>query len=170
MACGNNNISRSYLASQPTSSGARDGVASRLAAGPARTAGATAERAGYRSVHMSPEQVRSAAERRLAAAKAQTKSGSYPRAPEIGGRQQYYTAMHADGTIHEFVDANVDQTFARMHVHVIHDERNDEVRLHVSLGNGSERHSEKIALVGATGRDVDAAVDLLTDALRTRGR
>lgn len=119
---------------------------------------------------MSPEQVRSAAERRLAAAKTEPRSGTYARAPEIAGKQQYYTAMHADGTIHEFVDRNGDQAFIKTHVHVIHDERNDEVRLHISLGDGSERHSEKIALVGASGQEVSAAVDLLTEALRARGR
>jgi hypothetical protein len=169
MACGNNNISRSYLTSPPTSGGARD-IAGRLAAGPRRAAAASAKRSGYRSVKMTPEQVRSAAERRLAAAKTEPRSGTYARAPEIAGKQQYYTAMHADGTIHEFIDRSGDQTFIKTHVHVIHDEGNDEVRLHISLGDGSERHSEKIALVGASGQEVNAAVDLLTEALRARGR
>lgn len=145
-------------------------MASRLAAGPARTADANRERAGYRSVRVSPEQVRMAAERRMEAAKSGSKVSSPMPAPVIRGTQQYVTALFADGTIHEFVDAKGDQTSARTHVHVIHDERYDEVRLHVSLGDGRGRHSEKIALVSASGREVNAAVDLLTEVLRARGR
>ncbi len=68
-----------------------------------------------------------------------------------------------------YISPDGDLTFSRAHVHVFHDELNDEVRLHISLGE-ENRHSEKIALVGATGNEVNAAVDLLTDALRARMR
>ncbi|MFL5872216.1 MAG: hypothetical protein ACJ75T_01900 [Solirubrobacterales bacterium] len=114
-------------------------------------------------MRLSPAQVKAAAEKRLTEAQAATRSGRYPGAPE--GR--HYGKTEGDDRVHQFFSVDGDLTFGRAHVHVVHDERNDEVRLHVSFGD-TNRHSEKIALVGALGNDVNAAVDLLTAELRTR--
>jgi hypothetical protein len=161
VACGNNNITRDYLSSQPGGQGARKGIADRLAAGRARAAGAVR---GYRSVRMTPEQVKASAEKRIAEAKAGTRSGRYPTAPQEG-QDRYHSRTEGSDRTHQFLNRDGDLTFGRTHVHVIHDEKNDEVRLHISIGEG-DRHSEKIALVGATGNEVNAAVDMLTDELR----
>lgn len=177
MACGNNNVGRSYLSSQPSGQGARDSVTARLAKGPARTAEAAEERQGYRSVRMSKAQIKAAAEKRLREAQAATRSGQYPRAPQRGNekdwrKQSYYSKTDEERpteVFHQFISPDGDLTFSKAHVHVIHDERNDEVRLQVSLGD-KNRHSEKIALVGATGQEVEAAIDLLADALKARMR
>jgi hypothetical protein len=169
LACGNNNVTRDYLSSQPSGQGARKGIADRLAAGPRRKTEAFPE---YRSVRMTPGQVKASAERRIKAAEAGTPSKQYPLAHDAEKKAQYYskTDHHqpkADAwLIGEYVAPKGGLTFGRAHVHVFHDERNDEVRLHISFGEGESRHSEKIALVGATGREVNAAVDLLTEELR----
>jgi hypothetical protein len=167
MACGNNNVSRSCLSSQPSGQGARDSVAKRLAAGSARTKGAANNFKGYRSVRMSEAQVKAAAKKRLAEAQASPKSRRYPKAPTRGEEQDHYSKNELPNQVHQYISADGDITFGRAHVHVIHDEINDEVRLHVSLGK-EKRHSEKIALVGATGREVEAAIDQLTGALKAR--
>ena len=169
MACGNNNVSRSNLSSPPSGQGARNGISKRLAAGPPRTAGAARDEKtrGYRSVRLSPQQVKAAAEKRLAEAEADTRSGRYASAPQQDKGGRYYSKSDSEGQTHQFFNVDSDLTFGRAHVHVIHDERNDEVRLHISLGE-KNRHSEKIALVGARGNEVNAAVDLLTAALKSR--
>jgi hypothetical protein len=178
LACGNNNITRGYLSSQPSGQGARNGIADRLAAGRDRTeaAGKDPLSRGYRSVQIEPEQVKASAERRIAEAKAGTSSGRrYPRAPQkkdqtwLPGEQKKnhrYSGMEKVDRNDQFVSGDGNLTFGRTHVHVVHDEKNDEVRLHISFGEGESRHSEKIALVGATGKEVNAAVDLLTEELR----
>jgi transposase len=177
MACGNNNVSRSYLSSQPSGQGVRDSVTARLAKGPARTAKAATARLtkDYRSVRMSPSQVKAAADKRLREAQKATRSGQFPRAPQFKNekRSKRYSQTNkhrpneSASLVDQYIGPNGDPTFSKAHVHVFHDEKNDEVRLHVSLGE-TNRHSEKIALVGATGNEVNAAVDLLTDALRAR--
>jgi hypothetical protein len=169
VACGNNNVSRSYLSSQPSGHGARNGIAQRLSAGAPRTAEAAQgeKTRGYRSVRLSPQQVKAAAEKRLAEAEAGTRSGRYAKAPQQDNGDRYYAKGGSGGRTHQFFNVDSDLTFGRAHVHVIHDERNDEVRLHISLGE-KNRHSEKIALVGASGNEVNAAIDLLTVALKSR--
>jgi hypothetical protein len=178
VACGNNNVSRSYLSSQPSGHGARNGIAKRLAAGAPRTAEAAQGKKtrGYRSVRLSPQQIKAAAEKRFAEAQVGTRSGTYARAPqqEDEGAPQdegdrYYSKLDSEGQTHQFLNVDSDLTFGQAHVHVIHDDRNDEVRLHVSFGD-KNRHSEKIALVGASANEVDAAVDLLAAALKARMR
>jgi hypothetical protein len=116
---------------------------------------------------LSPQQVKAAAEKRIAEAQAGTRSGSYARAPQQDKAGRYYSKSDSEGQTHQFFNVDSDLTFGRAHVHVIHDERNDEVRLHISFGE-KNRHSEKIALVGASGNEVNAAVDLLTAALKSR--
>lgn len=177
MACGNNNVSRSYLSSQPFGQGARNSVTARLVKGPARTGEVASGKitSDYRSVRMSPAQVKAAADKRLREAQKATRSGQFPRAPQF--KDERYSKRYSQTNAHrpnesaglfdQFIGPNGDPTFSKAHVHVYHDEKNDEVRLHVSLGE-TNRHSEKIALVGATGNEVNAAVDLLTDALRAR--
>jgi hypothetical protein len=175
VACGNNNVSRSCLSSQPSGQGARNGIAERLAAGAPRTTEAAQGKKtrGYKSVRLSPQQVKSAAEKRLREAESKTSSRQYPRAKDTKKKPQYYskTDKHQPGEdaglVQEYFSPENDLTFDRAHVHVFHDERNDEVRLHISLGE-KNRHSEKIALVGASGNEVNAAVDLLTAALKSR--
>lgn len=177
MACGNNNVSRLYLSSQPSKQGARDGIAKRLEKGPARTADAAEQKhtGDYKSVRMSPAQVKAASEKRLREAQSATLSGQYPGAPQDKKKDYRYsqTDEHqpngSAGLVDQFFSPDGDLTFSQAHVHVFHDERNDEVRLHISLGE-TNRHSEKIALVGATGNEVNAAIDLLTDELRARMR
>jgi hypothetical protein len=121
---------------------------------------------------MSPAQVKAAAERRVAEAQAGARSGPLPRAPVVTvgekERQNSYTSIQKDGTIHEYIGPAGGITFDRPHVHVIHDEKHDEVRLHLTDASGG--HTHEIALVGATGSEVNAAVDVLTDVLRARGR
>lgn len=126
---------------------------------------------------MSKAQIQAAIEKRLREAQAATRRGQYPVAPQRGKekdwkQQDYYSKTDDDRpseVFHQFISPDGDLTFERAHVHVIHDERNDEVRLQISLGE-KPRHSETIALVGATGSEVNAAIDLLTDALKARMR
>ncbi len=118
---------------------------------------------------MSETQVKAAAEKRLAEAQASTRSGQYPTAPKHGKKQDYYSKTELPDRVHQYINADGDLTFGKAHVHVVHDEKNDEVRLHISFGE-ENRRSEKIALVGATGNEVNAAIDLLTDALKARMR
>jgi len=178
VACGNNNVSRSYLSSQPSGQSARNGIRERLAAGPPRTAAAAQgeKTRDYRSVRLSPQQIKAGAEKRLREAESKTPGRQYPLAKDTEKKPpQYYskTDKYQPGEdawlIQEYISPENDLTFARAHVHVFHDERNDEVRLHISLGE-KNRHSEKIALVGASGNEVNAAVDLLTAALKSRMR
>jgi hypothetical protein len=116
---------------------------------------------------MTPEQVKASAEERIDEAKAGARSGRYASVPKQGDQDRFYSRTEGPDRTHQFLNRDGDFTFGRTHVHVVHDEKNDEVRLHISFGE-ENRHSEKIALVGADGNQVNAAVDVLTEALRVR--
>jgi hypothetical protein len=191
VACGNNNITRGYLSSQPAVHGARDGIAARLAggfavrpprsgdpskapatadlaAGRPRTVNAELDRKGYRSVRISPEEIKASAETRIREAQSGRSLSPYSRA---GDKQRYSQMDHQNpksGVFDQFIGPDKDLTFKGAHVHVHYDEKNDEVRLHITLGEGPGRHSEKIALVGTDAREVNAAIDRLTTALADR--
>ena len=104
-------------------------------------------------------------------------SGSFERAPvsERWGQMYYSQSQgsetHAD-TVDYFVDENGRQTFdPKRHVHVIHDEKKQEVRLVVTdrtQGPG-DPHVEKVTLRGnPSAKDVDSGVQAMLSVLNSR--
>jgi chromosome segregation ATPase len=79
-------------------------------------------------------------------------------APPRAQRSNWYTKSDGrDETIHEMVDKAGNLTTDYPHVHVIHDEKNHEIR--VVASHGQHSHSETMTLSGdASGNDVNAAV------------
>lgn len=146
MACGNNNIDRSYLNSQPTVAGA-PAMARRIA----------------NQVEALPAD----------------RSGPLPKVDrDEQGREQYYSYYNrsakrgpgkGEGEIQYFVDERGFPTTNTPHVHVIHDELKNEVRVLLSV-EGVDRHPyPTITLPGAaSGNEVNAAVDHFIRIMRDR--
>lgn len=78
--------------------------------------------------------------------------------PRAQGSNWYTKSDDRDETIHLMVDKEGNSTTDYPHVHVIHDERHDQIRVVASYGPGD--HSETTTLSGdASGNDVNEAVD-----------
>lgn len=68
-----------------------------------------------------------------------------------------------------FLDENRNKTLdSKLHVHVIHDERKDEVRLHITDRRGGDRAEQphKLTLSRPSGNEVNAAEARLAAILR----
>jgi len=146
MACGNNRISRSYLSSLPSA--------------PA----AASSRLFQRSSTMSQQQVL-------------TRLAELSEDEKRGWASRNYTIDRATGkhdtsrpTIEVLLDQDGQPTKAYPHVHVIHDESKNEVRVHITEGSRAHSsHSHHQPLPGnPDGYTVNAAVATLTAILRAR--
>lgn len=76
-------------------------------------------------------------------------------ADRSGGWYSRYST--ADGKIHVMLDRNGNQTRSYPHVHVIHDERGDEVRIVLSRGP-SDHPDIEVLPATASGNEVDGAI------------
>jgi hypothetical protein len=120
MACGNPDVSRDTLGSEPTPPG----------------------HPSVPSSHLRPD------------------SAKFPKASE----KQWYSKYHPKSGIELLINKLGEPTLTYPHVHVVHDERKNEVR--VVLSKGPKNHPEKRVLPGdASGNEVNEAVNELRDKL-----
>lgn len=83
--------------------------------------------------------------------------------------EERYSNVRRDGAVEYFLDENRNKTLdPKLHVHVIHDERKNEVHLHITDRRGSERavHTHKTTLPHPSGNEVNAAETRLAMILR----
>jgi hypothetical protein len=142
MACGNNEVSRDHLVSQPSTS---EGITDRML---------TAAR-----------QVN--ARETAPASNGQVK----PPFPKAEGRNWYSKYnQRGEQEVEVLLDQDGQPTTGRPHIHVIHDEMKGEVRMHITAGTRNRpQRSDHIVLTGnVSGNEVNAAVAELVAILNDR--
>ena len=93
---------------------------------------------------------------------------TFPKAKTEG---EWYSRSNrrGEGEVEVLLDQDGKPTTGYPHVHVIHDEKKGEVRLHNTMAKGV--HQDKVVLPGTvTGNQVNAAVDRLRSLMMRRSR
>jgi len=147
VACGNNNVSRSYLSSEPSTTSKQ-------------SAQLFNERIRARQGPLHNETAK--AEGTVAVKNAKGK---------VITPEQRYSGILKDGVSFDyFLDENGNKTLnTDLHIHVVHDETNGLVRMHITdrRNNVAAKHTDHIGLKSPSGNDVLAAELKLADILRT---